>query len=315
MLGKFGKPMVPQVTILMGVYNGADFLPAQLESIAAQSHQNWHFICSDDHSTDESRAVIADFATRNPDKVTYKTGPGKGFATNYMSLISTTHSDSGYLCFADQDDIWKPEKIARALAVLGTADAPPRLYCGRRSHWYSATGHCATSPEMHRPFELRNALIENVASGNTILLNPAASALARTAAERTPSVYAHDWWLYILITACGGEVRFDNGPPMVRYRQHPGNLIGAGDSLHAQLRRKIEVLQGAFSRRLASNLSALANINDLLTPNARTLCAEFAAARTATPLNRLSQLRRIAPYRQHRLGTLGFWGAASLGCI
>ena len=50
------------VTVLMAVRNGAQTLPAQLDSLAAQSHANWRLIASDDGSTDGSRAILQRFA-------------------------------------------------------------------------------------------------------------------------------------------------------------------------------------------------------------------------------------------------------------
>lgn len=308
-------PHGPKITILMGIHNGADHLAAQLHSIARQSHTNWRLICSDDGSTDNSLKIIYNFSETRPGQVTIHTGPCSGFADNFMSLIRRLPEDAEYVGFADQDDIWLPDKLARALPSLESSGGDPALYCGRQSYWYPKTNRLVHSPKMARPFTLRNALIENVASGNTILLNPAAANLARRAARQTGSVFAHDWWLYLLMTATGGAVLYDNDPPRILYRQHAHNAIGAGTGVLCQIRRKAEVLRGVFSQRIDKNLQALRAVEDLLTPQARDLCRCFSAARHASTGARLLAIHRIALYRQRRAQTLGFWGAASLGCI
>lgn len=312
-----GTPIgsAPKVTILMGVCNGGRHLAAQLNSISGQTHSNWHLICSDDASTDASPDILRAFSGRWPGQVTISQGPQTGFSDNYMSLIGQLPPDAGYICFADQDDIWLPDKISRALLALDACGVTPTMYCARQSYWYPREDRQICSPRMIRPFTLQNALVENVATGNTIMLNPQAAAIARQATRQVGSVFAHDWWLYLLLTATGGSIHFDNGPPAILYRQHTRNAIGAGQGLLAQIRRKTGVLRGLFSQRIDGNLAALEAVEELLTPNARAIFRRFAAARRQSGFARLAALRRISPYRQHPVGTLGFWGAASLGRV
>ena len=304
-----------KVTILMGVRNGAAHLPAQLDSIAGQTHDNWQLICSDDGSSDKTALIIMQFAKDHPGRVTLVAGPQAGFSANFMKMIADLPADAGFVSFADQDDIWEPDKIARALAHLRNTDAIPTLYSVRCWYWYPAHDRRVASALPTRPPGFRNALIENIATGNSILLNPAAARLAQGAAARTRSVFAHDWWLYLLITGAGGHVAFDPGAPSLLYRQHDGNAIGGGQTAGAQIDRKIKVLQGAFSDRIKSNLTALEAVRDLLTPKNQALLDAFAQARTAGLLTRLPALRQIGPYRQTTLGNIGFWGAASIGRI
>lgn len=304
-----------KVTILMGVRNGAAHLAAQLDSIASQTHQNWHLICSDDGSTDSSKAILRDFGYQHPGRLSLLDGPKQGFSANYMSLIASMTTKAGYVCFADQDDVWLPGKISRALHMMSGQSGRPALYCGRHFDWYPAHNRCEASPKCLRPYSLRNALIENIASGNTVMLNPAAVALAQRTAGRIGPVFAHDWWLYLLLTGSGGHIFFDNGPPQILYRQHPSNLVGAGRSLRMQIQRKIGVVKGTFSDRVSKNLQALSLIKDELTPEAQHTIAAFSAARQKPGFTRLAALHNVAPYRQGWLGTLGFWGAASLGKV
>ena len=303
------------VTLLMGVRNGFAYLPEQLQSIADQTYQHWRVVFSDDGSTDQTCAILARFGTDHPGKIAVHKGPQEGFSANFMQLIRDLPQTPGYVGFADQDDIWKPDKIARGMAMLEDSGDVPTLYAARSWYWTPQNDQRHPSPYINQPCCFRNALIENVASGNTILLNPAAARLARDAAQQTGAVFAHDWWLYLLITGAGGQVRFDNGPPCLLYRQHDANVIGAGHGITNQVRRKLLVLRGAFSERLQSNIAALEQAGDLLTPENRQVLDGFKAARAASLVPRLAGLRRIGPYRQSFLGNIGFWGAASLGCI
>lgn len=303
------------VTLLMGVHNGATLLPDQLESISDQTYPHWQVIFSDDGSTDGTRSVLRNFATDHPGRAVVRAGPEQGFSANFMQLIRDLPVDPTHVGFSDQDDIWLPDKMARGMTALRHSGETPTLYAARSWYWRPKTDQRHPSPLIGKSCSFRNALIENVASGNTVLLNPAAAQLAREAAQRTDSVFAHDWWLYLLITGVGGRVIFDNGPPCLLYRQHDANVIGAGHSLTQQVRRKLAVLRGAFSDRLQSNIIALNQSRALLTEENRQILDLFSAARAAPTITRLTSLREIGPYRQSLLGNIGFWGAASLGRI
>ena len=303
------------MTLLMGVRNGARFLPAQLDSIARQSSPRWQLIFSDDGSEDDSVEILRRFGVAYPGRTELRDGPQEGFSANFMQMIRDLPEDPGHVGFADQDDVWMPDKLVRGLTALKDSAEVPTLYAARSWYWYTESDARRASPPVLNPCTFRNALIENVAPGNTILLNPAAARLARAAAQRTATVFAHDWWLYLLITGAGGKVHFDNGEPCLLYRQHPDNAIGAGQGVFTQIARKTQVLRGAFSERLKSNIAALGQTRDLLTDEARATLDSFAQARGASLVPRLVGLRRVGPYRQTALGTLGFWGAASLGRV
>lgn len=305
-----------QVTILMGVYSGAEVLPAQLASIADQTHEDWSLVCSDDGPDDGGPAQIRAFAQEQRQNVHLSRGPGAGFSANYMAMIRELPSDIGMVSFADQDDVWMPDKLARGVAMLrDVPEGTPALYCARRMLWDpNRDSRQPTAPYLRAP-SFRNALIENIAPGNTVVLNAAAARLARAAARRTGAVFAHDWWLYLLITGAGGVVLADPGPPCLLYRQHGANVIGGGEGARAQVRRKWQVLRGAFGERMRGNLEAMQAVSDLLTPEARAQVRTFAEARDAGVLSRMAGLARVAPYRQTRLASCGFWGAALLGRV
>lgn len=314
------KPM-NTLQILMGVYHGAAHLPAQLQSIADQTWSGWRLLASDDSTAPDSRAALGAFAAGVAQPVEICDGPQAGFAANYLHLIR--RAAPGPLAFADQDDLWLPEKLARAMATLDALPAgTPALYCARVWPWDGSARQRDTPrlrpapmPPLRRPPGFRNALIENVAVGNTIVLNAAAAALVREIAAAVPSVFAHDWWLYLLITGVGGTVCFDDGPPVLLYRQHDHNSIGTGRGPGAQWRRKRAVLQGAFAQRLALNSAALTPARRWLTPQNAALLDAFETARQQSGPTRITSLLRLGLYRQHPVSTASFFAGASLGLV
>lgn len=305
-----------RVTILMAVRNGAAHLPAQLDSLVAQTHSDWSLVASDDGSRDDSRAILQRFATdqaaHHPVLVT--DGPGQGFVRNFLSLLARPDL-SGPVALSDQDDIWLPHKLQRALAQLSAVPpGQPALYCSRRVNWWPESDRRHLSRRYARPPAFANALVENIAPGNTIVLNAAAVALARTTAASAMDVPFHDWWLYLLISGVGGQVIHDPEPGLL-YRQHARNVLGQGEGFRAGLAVKQEVLRGSYATRIERNLQALDRIAEQLTPQNRQQLHAFQQARKAGIFARLARIRRAGVYRQNFLARFGFWGAVCFGRV
>ena len=107
------------VTILLATLNGEDYLKAQLESIAAQTYENWQLVVGDDGSTDGTISILEEFSKQYPEQVTIiKNDPPQGSAKdNFISLIQNSYGP--YFMFCDQDDVWKPDKITEDGSVRG----------------------------------------------------------------------------------------------------------------------------------------------------------------------------------------------------
>jgi len=301
--------------ILMATFNGAQDLPDQLDSFRQQSVP-WRLLVSDDGSQDATPEILAQFATQNPTRsVTLLPGPGRGCTVNFLSLLRAAPSDSAFIALADQDDVWLPDKLARARAALATEGATggaqrPALYCSQVWVCNEKLEHRRLSRRTVRPPSFANALVENIAGGNTIMLNNAALRLAQAQAHTAEGVFAHDWWLYLLISGVGGRVIYDPEPSML-YRQHAGNLIGAGSGWSQPLR----VLAGDFADRVGRNITALEAVTAELTPDNRAILEQVRRARRqAAPFSAL-ELWRAGIYRQTLRGTVGLWGAALLGRV
>lgn len=310
----------PRVTILMALYNGAAHLQAQLDSFAAQDWAGWDLLVSDDGSRDAGPEIVRAFATAHPGHdVRRIAGPQQGFARNFLHLIAQA-GDVSAVAISDHDDVWLPAKLSRAMAVL--ADHPqdrPLLYCARTHIVAPDLTPLALSPRWPRPFGFANALVQNVAAGNTIVLNRAALRLAQEAGRRAAAagaedVAAHDWWLYQIVTGAGGLVVRDDEPVLL-YRQHPKNEMGRNDTLAAWRARLAKVLSGTFANWNSRNVAALTAAGDLLTPEARHLLADFARLRQRGIWGRLAGLRRAGLYRQTRGAQAALWLAAALGRI
>jgi glycosyltransferase involved in cell wall biosynthesis len=103
--------VAPRISIAMTTFNGAQFLPAQLESIAAQSRQPDELIVCDDASTDATIDVLENFARSMPFEMRIvRNRKNIGHERNFAQAVDLCGGDIIFL--ADQDDAWYPERLA-----------------------------------------------------------------------------------------------------------------------------------------------------------------------------------------------------------
>jgi glycosyltransferase involved in cell wall biosynthesis len=297
----------PSVAILMATYNGEKFLRAQMDSFAAQTYTNWSLHVSDDGSTDDTRAQIAAFSNDHPaHTITVVDGPRQGYAQNFLSLITSIKTDAAYFAYSDQDDIWEPEKMERAVAWLSTIPAHvPALYGARTLYVSHDDEPLYPSRLFTKPPCFSNALVQSFAGGNTMMMNRA----ARDLMPISMPIVAHDWWAYLLVSGAGGALYYDPHPCM-RYRQHAQNLLGQNISIRAKIARIRGLFSGTFKAWNDVNIAALATLRGKFTPQNQATLDTFAHARQLGLARRIIGLYRSKIHRQTALGNLGLIVAA-----
>ena len=306
------QPKVPKVAVLMCTMQGQRFLAEQLNSIATQSHPAWEIWASDDGSDDHTHAILEYYQSHwSRQRISIHAGPSEGSTANFLSLTCRADIDADYFAYADQDDIWESDKLERAVAWLQSVPADvPALYGSRTLLVDARNQHIGYSPLFAKAPGFRNALVQNVAGGNTMVFNRAARELLQRAGDNVQAV-THDWWAYMVVTGCGGQVHYDRYPT-VRYRQHENNLIGSNMGWLSRLQRIKLLLQGRFKRWNDANIASLQVIRAQLTPENRSLLDEFSQARQRGFLRRLMGLRSTGVFRQTVLGNIGLVIAAAI---
>ncbi|MCP3460933.1 glycosyltransferase family 2 protein [Bradyrhizobium sp. CCGUVB23] len=294
----------PHVAILLAVRNGARFLSEQLQSYAEQTHPNWSVHVSDDGSSDGTHDIIQDFAGGVPQEVTLRCGPRTGAAANFLSLLCDGKIEADYFAFSDQDDIWYAEKLGRAINMLRTVPRDqPALYCSRTELIDEAGRHLGYSTAFKRPPSFRNALVQNVGGGNTMVFNRLAGDLLRHVPDEI--VVAHDWMTYLTVSAAGGMIFYDQ-TPSVRYRQHRDNLVGSNLGFQAAVHRAKKILAGQWRGWNSLNVTALMHhLSHRMTEENMSVLERFVEMRLAESLpRRLWNLWRSGVYRQTPLANL-----------
>ena len=229
-------PKNPHVLILMATYNGEQFISDQIESILNQTYKNWKLVIHDDGSTDNTLDIINKYAEKYKDKIILIDDGIKcgGAKENFSHLIKIAKNsfDFDYIMFADQDDVWLPEKIEITLNKMVDVkykvgeDKPilihtdlkvvdERLNVMAESFWK----YQKINPQ-HNTFN--RVLVQNIVTGCTTMINKSALYICFPIPEKA---ILHDWWMALVVSAFG-KIDYVS-KPTVLYRQHANNDIGA----------------------------------------------------------------------------------------
>jgi glycosyltransferase involved in cell wall biosynthesis len=255
-----------KVSVVVATYNGAEFLARQLESILAQTHAPSEIIVSDDGSSDSTLDIVTKFQNATPRKggpawrVLSRKKP-LGVAGNFASALALAQGD--LVAFADQDDMWEANKLEAliphfddARTLLTHSDAllidAKGLETGSLMRALRLTARERSALRGGRALDA--LLRRNLVTGATMLIR---RSLLETALP-IPAGWIHDEWL-ALIAALQGGVVFDERP-LVRYRQHGGNQIGAAHLSVSEAGGRLRESRRDFFARKAARNTALSDL-------------------------------------------------------
>ncbi len=222
----------PAISICMATYNGGQFLRQQLESILAQSNQDWQLLVRDDGSDDNTMRIVEDYADRLPSKIRLVTDNGSrlGASLNFGKLLE--HANTEYIMFSDQDDVWLPNKIELTLNAMKAAERiypdKPILVHTDLQVMDSELNTIADSMWSYQKLlpeagdDLDRIMAQNVVTGCTVMINRRARAVS------TPvpgEAIMYDWWLALNVCRHGKIIYVSISS--ILYRQHSRNRIGA----------------------------------------------------------------------------------------
>lgn len=218
---------LPDVSVAMATYNGAPFLAEQLASIAAQTVRPAELVVSDDGSSDDTLAVVRDFAATAgfPVRILDKR-ERLGFSDNF--LFAAEHCRSPLVAFADQDDVWLPDKLAEGVRRLVEDGSLLSMHTLTMTDGaLRPTGLWSqgiTCDRLWRPLELDPW----AGWGNTMVFRrELAHLIPRADRPRHPEAnrpLSHDTWLLIVAAAMGAVSHIAR--PLILYRQHGSNAFG-----------------------------------------------------------------------------------------
>lgn len=209
----------PTVAVVVATYNGATYLPWQLESIIQQTHKPSQIIIVDDASSDDTVVIAQAFAAAHSEVMVVQNETRLGYIKNFEKGMLLANAN--YVALSDQDDIWVPHKLEKLLASIGD-----QVLAYSDSELIDANGHLLhqkmssikNQPAYHTPIMYA---VGAWAPGHAMLFKKELI----DKAVPFPTLVTHDFWLGFVAT-CYSTMVYVN-EPLVHYRQHTQNAIGA----------------------------------------------------------------------------------------
>jgi glycosyltransferase involved in cell wall biosynthesis len=246
----------PRLSVAMCTYNGARFLREQLESIAAQTRLPDELVVCDDRSADESPEIVRNFAKNAPFPVRLEiNGTNLGSTKNFEKAIGLCQG--GLISLADQDDVWKPQKLAVLERTLN--DHPEAGYVfsdaelvddvGRstgKGLWASLRINVARIDEFRGTNQFSILFGRSMVTGATMVFR---ASLKRTLLPISRHL-VHDYWIS-LVSSGIGAFGIPVHEKLIQYRKHGGQQIGPGSKSLIERVRQARQLEASQYDRLA----------------------------------------------------------------
>jgi len=314
----------------MCTYNGARFVAEQLASIAAQTRPPDELVVCDDCSTDATIACVREFARTAPFPVrVFENEKNLGSTKNFERAVELCEGD--FIAFADQDDVWLPEKLRRLEETLANESTALAFTDGEvvdeslRTLGQRVWQTIRFGEEEQRLFREGRAfavlLDHNVVTGAAMALKAEFKELILPfpndlTHDGIPVI--HDWWSALLIAAVGDVVFLSE--PLFKYRQHSGQQMGVvsnrdedAPSFRAAARRKNTFSADVrYVRTILERLSGVEGVraNVVSDLEARLTHLETRAAMPERRSQRIAPVLRELFARRYHLYSNGLASAA-----
>lgn len=226
-----GQAVSKTLSVALCTYNGAQHLPALLDSLAGQRRLPDELLVCDDGSSDATQELIAAFAERAPFVVRWHRQKQRlGPAANFVAAAQRARGE--WIAFCDQDDVWHPDKLLRTLAASQEHGDTAAVFCNARLIDVNGRplGHTLWQRVSFTPLE--QGILSAGAPWQIFVRHPVVSGAGLVIHARVRDCLApiaghwmHDAWAALVAAASGPVVSI--AEPLFDYRQHEANVIGA----------------------------------------------------------------------------------------
>ena len=256
-----------KIDILMATYNGEKYLVEQLDSIINQTYRNWNLLIRDDNSTDKTLEIIQNYHKKDKRIKILKDNKGNlGIVRNFEELLKS--SESEFIMFSDQDDIWVENKLDMYLKMIEKIKnkgfmihSDAILFDKNKSNILKDT--FISKKAINKGLE--NVFFNYFVQGDTILIS---KEIKNFILPFPKEVYLHDRYIH-LISELFFERIFVN-KALIYYRQHGDNQIGAKNTIRELL------LKRYFDERDRQLIKIIYNkYGSLLTEDKKKLIEEY----------------------------------------
>lgn len=208
------------IDILLASYNGSKYIDTQISSIVNQTYMDWRLYIHDDGSTDSTVERIIQWCNRDSrivflnDSITFHNP-----AEHFIHLLK--HSQSEYICFADQDDLWLENKLQNMINCFNITEKCPKLLVSGCYIWKNESNEIVPKINFNRAYSLEQFLFLNGGlQGCAMMFN---STLRDMILFQTLDyLYMHDYLVSLVGFTFGTVEYLDEN--LFLYRQHEKNV-------------------------------------------------------------------------------------------
>ena len=288
-----------KVQVLLSSYNGEKYIQEQINSILEQNIEV-QLLIRDDGSTDTTPQILAEYEKKYTNiKVYYE--KNIGVIASFFHLMQLADETYSYFAFADQDDVWLPEKLSRAIMKLEQEKQPesPMAYCSEKK-LVDKNLNVLSKKRCYNQVkaEFGNALVENICTGCTCVINRSLLLLLKNQSPRF--MIMHDFWIY-LVGTCFGTVLYDE-TSYILYRQHGQNNIGETHSRIKKYRNRIKNFKRNRKKLTEQAFCFWETYQAILPKEKEQLLLEFVATRKDKAI-RKKLIKEKTIFRQRREDT------------
>lgn len=239
------QPKLPKVAVLLAAFNGVQWLKEQVVSILEQQNVEISLFINVDSSSDGTEALVSSLCIQHPQiKHLELSKYFGGAAQNFYHLLSSVDFHSyDFVALADQDDIWLPNKLGRAISSLSTLKA--KAYSSNATAFWENGREVGTIKSQRQT--QWDFLFEAAGPGCTYVFTKELALQIKQFLNQKEAlvngIYMHDWLLYAF-TRSKQYRWFIDDQSFIRYRQHASNAVGANIGVRAFIKRSRKVLSG-----------------------------------------------------------------------
>ncbi len=260
--------MRQSISIVLATHNGEAFLAPQLDSLARQIRPPDEIIISDDRSNDSTVSILKAFQSACPFPVTLlQNNPALGFRENFLQ--AARHATSDWIAFCDQDDVWRPDKLAVCAAHFET---PGVTQIAHAAQLIDADGQITGRFDQGiKSTRVRKPLSYDVWGtffGFSLIFRRDLLSVVPPEARFLDYIdpghrIAHDRWIFFLgqILGCTAEI----AAPLVQYRQHDANAFGAQTILQPRTRDAIQRSNASYVEATRDMVAIIEALPEALT--------------------------------------------------
>jgi glycosyltransferase involved in cell wall biosynthesis len=306
----------PRISVALSTYNGERFLPAQLESLAAQSRLPDELVVRDDGSHDASREVVEAFAERSPFPVrVLPDDRNLGFAEGFLEVAARCAGD--LIAFCDQDDVWLPDKLERCAKAFAEPFVVLAVHSSRivtedladTGMMFPLVPASSVTPPLSGNRWMRVRGMSMVCSARLLSIPWD----VRPHSHRIEGMINHDEWIQLLAHVVGSTAWI--AEPLALYRQHGANAVGAPAARLGERLRELRGAGWAYYDRRAVQARECIELFERLSQELADPALRERMALGARSYRRFAQLldQRVRLYDPHARATERLRALASLG--